>query len=123
MADNSKFDENHVPTLLGVSSSDGKSTVTIYADPTTHRLLVDATAGVVGPVSSTDGALVLWDGTTGQTVKDSNIIPGAVVAAPSVTATPVFTSYYGGNTNALGDPVAWLQLKVGATTYKLPLYT
>ncbi len=122
-AENARFDANHVPTLQAVSSVDGVTTVNVYADPSTHRLLIDATAGVVGPVSSTDGAVALWDGTTGLTLKNSTLIPGGVVAAPSVTATPVFTSYYGGNTNALGDPVAWLQLKVGATTYKIPLYT
>ncbi len=123
MADNAHFDENHVPTLLAVSSVDGVTPVTVYADPSTHRLLVDSTSGVVGPVSSTDGAIALWDGTTGQTIKDSTLVPGGVVAAPSTTATPVFTSFYGGNTKALGDPVAWLQFKVGATTYKIPLYT
>lgn len=115
-------DENSVPTLLAASSSDGKTPVRVYADPTTHRLLVDATAGVVGPVSSTDGAIVLWDGTTGQTVKDSNLVPGGTTTAPSTTATPVFTSYYGGNTKALGDPVAWLLVTIGGTPYKIPLY-
>ncbi len=122
MAD-AHFDSNHVPTLLAASSTDGTTPIQVYADPTTHRLLVDATSGVVGPVSSTDGAIALWDGTTGLTIKDSNLIPGGTVAAPSTSATPVFTAYYGGNTNALGDPVAWLQLKVGNTTYKVPLYT
>lgn len=34
-------DNNDVPALLGTSSTTGE-TVTIYADPTTHRLLVDA---------------------------------------------------------------------------------
>lgn len=39
-------DQNFVPTLLAVSSSDGQTPVRLYADPTTHRLLVDfATAG------------------------------------------------------------------------------
>lgn len=34
-------DQNSVPTLLGVSNVDGSTPVTIYADPVTHRLLVD----------------------------------------------------------------------------------
>ncbi len=121
--ENARFDANHVPTLQGVSSVDGHTTVNVYADPSTHRLLVDATAGVVGPATSTDGAIVLWDGATGLTVKDSNLVPGGTTTAPSTTATPVFTSYYGGNTKALGDPVAWLLLTIGGTAYKLPLYT
>ncbi len=121
--ENAHFDANHVPTLQAVSSTDGVTPINVYADPSTHRLLIDATAGVVGPLTSTDGAIALWDGTTGLTLKDSTLVPGGVVAAPSTTATPVFTSYYGANTKALGDPVAWLQFKVGATTYKIPLYT
>ncbi len=38
-------DENRIPTLLGVSSVDGTTPVTIYADPTTHRLYVDLGEG------------------------------------------------------------------------------
>lgn len=37
---NASRDENSVPTLLGVSSSDGTTPVPIYANPTTHALLV-----------------------------------------------------------------------------------
>ncbi len=116
-------DQNNIPTLLGVSSTDGATPITVYADPSTHRLLVDATAGVVGPLTSTDGAIALWDGVTGLTLKDSTLVPGGTTTAPSTTATPVFTSYYGGNTKALGDPVAWMQFKIGSTVYKIPLYT
>ncbi len=81
---NASRDENFVPTLLGASSSDGITPVTIYADPTTHRLLVNATAGVVGPVSSTDNAVARWDGTTGETIQNSAVIvsdAGALTAA------------------------------------------
>jgi len=42
---NASRDENHVPTLLGVSDVDGTTPVTIYADPTTHRLLVGSSGG------------------------------------------------------------------------------
>lgn len=37
-------DDNFVSALLGTSSVDGKTTVRIWADPTTHRLLVDLAA-------------------------------------------------------------------------------
>lgn len=40
-----KRDGNFVPVLLGASNADGLTPVNVYADPTTHRLLVDATAG------------------------------------------------------------------------------
>lgn len=33
-------DENRVPALLATSSADGVTPITVYADPTTHRLLV-----------------------------------------------------------------------------------
>ncbi len=66
-------DENNVPTLLGVSSVDGESTVPVYADPVTHRLLVNATAGVIGPVSSTDEAIARFNGTTGEEIQNSTI--------------------------------------------------
>lgn len=37
---NAKRDDNYVPTLIAVSNADGTTPVTLYADPTTHRLLV-----------------------------------------------------------------------------------
>lgn len=55
MADNASRDQNSVPTLLGVSSSDGTSTVKIYADPTTHRLLVNSTGGGGGTPGGNNG--------------------------------------------------------------------
>lgn len=39
-------DNNRVPALIGVSSSDGSTPTTVYVDPTTHRVLVDATGGL-----------------------------------------------------------------------------
>ncbi len=38
-------DQNHVPTALGVSSTDGITTLPFEIDPITGRLLVDATGG------------------------------------------------------------------------------
>ena len=38
---NAPRDDNHLPTLLGVSNADGTTPVVLWADPTTHRLLVD----------------------------------------------------------------------------------
>lgn len=40
-------DQNRIPALLGTSSADGVTTVPIYADPVTHRLLVNTTAGAI----------------------------------------------------------------------------
>lgn len=55
MSDVASRDQNSVPTLLGVSSSDGKSPVKVYADPTSHRLLVSSSGGG-SPLSVTDGS-------------------------------------------------------------------
>ena len=44
-------DDNAVSTLLGINNSDEVSTVKIWADPTTHRLLVDG-VGTTGPTGA-----------------------------------------------------------------------
>jgi len=36
-------DQNFEPTMLAVSSVDGKTPVVLFADPITHRLYVDLT--------------------------------------------------------------------------------
>ena len=41
-------DQNFVPTLLGVSSSDGTTPTTVYVNPTTHRLLTSGVTGGTG---------------------------------------------------------------------------
>ena len=38
---NAYRDENNVPTLIASSNVDGKTPIRLYADPITHRLLVD----------------------------------------------------------------------------------
>lgn len=42
---NASRDENDVPSLLGVSASDGRTVVPIYADPDTHALYVTGSGG------------------------------------------------------------------------------
>ena len=54
-------DQNNIPTLLGVSNVDGVTPVKIYADPVTHRLLVDIPGGS-GSVTSV--ALTVPEGLT-----------------------------------------------------------
>lgn len=44
-------------------------------------------------------------------------------STPSAVGTPpLFSGYYGGSTNALGDPTVWALVSVGGTEYRLPLY-
>lgn len=53
---NAYRDENNVPTLIACSNVDGQTPVRIYADPTTHRLLVDVT-GTTSVVAPTSGSV------------------------------------------------------------------
>ncbi len=41
-----KRDANYITTLIAVSNADGSTPVTLYADPTTHRLLVSLSSAV-----------------------------------------------------------------------------
>lgn len=79
MADNAARDQNFVPTLLGVSSANGTSPVKVYADPTTHRLLVDSGA------SATTAAT--WGGSGGNTttVTDATVKTTSIIVVMPAT--------------------------------------
>lgn len=64
--ENAKRDENSVPTLIGVSNVDGVTPIRVYADPVTHRLLIDGTPGSTGATGPT-GPTGLVFGVTGPT--------------------------------------------------------
>lgn len=59
-----KLDENSRPTLTAVSSVDGTTIVRLYADPVTHRLLVDLPAApslnTEIPTGTVDGSNVTF---------------------------------------------------------------
>lgn len=80
MADNAAKDENAVSTLLGVSNADNASPVKIWANPSTHRLLVSSSGG--------GGGSTLTAETPTGTVNDSNV-------TFTVANTPVFISVNG----------------------------
>lgn len=83
-------DQNFVPTLLGVSNVDGTTPVAVYADPTTHRLLVDTASGS-GTVSSVS-------------VVTANGFAGTVATAtttPAITLTTTVTGILSGNGTAI----------------------
>ncbi len=55
---NAYRDENSVPTLIGTSNADGFTPVRVYANPITHRLLVDSAGGTgTGTWYSVTGAI------------------------------------------------------------------
>lgn len=60
---NAEIDGNFERTLLAVSSVDGQTIVQVWADPTTHRLLVDDTGGGVATFLQKD----VFTSTNGQT--------------------------------------------------------
>jgi len=61
---NAKRDDNRVPTLLAVSDVDGATPVVVYADPTTHRLLVSAVGGTLDGLSD----VVITSGAQGDII-------------------------------------------------------
>lgn len=69
---NAYRDENSVPTLIASSNVDGATPVRLYADPVTHRLLVDSSGGG-GSISVTDGV------TTVTSVTEVDFTSGATV--------------------------------------------
>jgi len=50
--ENAERDQNRVTTLIAVSSVDGVTPVKLYADPITHRLLVDVTGTGASPLTT-----------------------------------------------------------------------
>lgn len=66
MAD-AKRDANSIPVLIAVSSADGVTPVMVYADPTTHRLLVTSTG------SNPNMAFAIFDSSTSCSVGDGII--------------------------------------------------
>jgi len=87
---NAKRDENFVPTLIGVSSVDGITPITVYVDPVTHRLKVDLAAGS-GTVTSVS-------------VVSANGFAGTVATAtstPAITLSTTVTGILQGNGTAI----------------------
>jgi len=74
MVGDAKRDDNQVTTLLGVSNADGITPVTLYVDPTTHRLLVSIIGNDVVDEEPT-GAV---NGTNPTFVLDNAAVPGSV---------------------------------------------
>ncbi len=90
MANVAKLDENSRPSLTAVSSSDSSVIVPLYADPTSHRLLVDLASG---------GGTV-----TSVSVVSANGFAGTVATAtttPAITLTTTITGLLKGNGTAI----------------------
>lgn len=79
-----KRDSNYVTTLIGVSSADGITPVTVYVDPTTHRVLTSgASSGTVTSVS-----VVTANGVSGS-VATATTTPAITLTLGAITPTSV----------------------------------
>jgi hypothetical protein len=86
---NAKLDQNSRPTLTALSSVDGVTIVNCWADPTTHRLLVDlpASSGITSINADTTAAQLITVGTAGTDVAVSNAVAGTTtINIPTASA-------------------------------------
>lgn len=107
--ENAKRDQNFVPTLLGVSNVDGATPVPIYADPVTHRLLVDLPSGT-GTVTSVS-------------VVSANGFAGTVATAtstPAITLSTTITGILKGNGTSISAVTIGSGLSFDGTTLSAP---
>jgi len=116
-------DDNHVPTLTGVSSVDGVTIIPVAVDPSTGRVLVDSTGGFSNPMTTTgdiiyssdnlgtparlgvgsagqvlgvSGGIPHWENTSAVfTFADSLVSTGGTVTLVNDSAAPTASQYYG----------------------------
>jgi len=99
-------DDNQIPVLMGVSNVDGTTPVTIYVDPTTHRVLTSATVSSVNDDillnlgTDNDIALVLRSTSLAANTALTDVIVGTPVV-PAIPANSLIVS----NITADGDIV------------------
>lgn len=105
MAD-AKRDGNFVTTLLAVSSVDGVTPVTLYANPTTHRLLVDLAGGGSGTVQTI--SIASANGFAGSSDADPN--------NPTLTISTTITGILKGNGTAISAVTVGTGLNFDGTT-------
>lgn len=93
-----KRDQNFVTVLAGVTDDSDEDITMLRVDPITKRLLVKATGiasgDVVGPATSTDNAIVRFDGTTGKLIQNSGITiddTNHIIAVIGAMGTPSYT--------------------------------
>lgn len=89
-------DDNSVPTLLAVSNADGTTPVVLWADPTTHRLLVSSAPGDLGDLGDVtltgeaQGDILYFDGSDWVNLAAGN--SGEFLKTQGAGADPVWAS-------------------------------
>lgn len=95
-----KRDQNFVTVLAGVTDDAAQNIRMIKVDPATGRVLISGPGGgggdVSGPGSSTDNAIVRFDGTTGKLIQNSTVI---------LSDSGVATGFTIGTGNAIGGVI------------------
>lgn len=81
--ENAARDQNRVTTLIAVSSADGVTPIKLYADPVTHRLLVDVKGTGASPLT-TKGDIYVFSTTNARLPVGTD---GQVLVADSAEAT------------------------------------
>lgn len=99
MAD-AQRDQNYVTTLLAVSSVDGVTPVPVYANPITHRLLVDLPSG---SGSVTDVSVVSANGFAGTVATSTT--------TPAITLSTTITGLLVGNGTSIAAAVSGTDIK------------
>lgn len=87
---NSYHDNNHVAVLMATSSSDGKTPVLVWADPTTHRLLT--TAGTTTIYTETPTGLINGSNVTYTVLHTINNVFGLYINGQFLHPTTDYTT-------------------------------
>lgn len=111
---NAYKDENDVSTLIASSNVDGQTPVRLFADPVTHRLLVDGTGGT-GSITVTDGS------TTVTSVTTIDFTSGATVTNGGGGQANIAITGGGGGTQAYEGPLT-ITGATTATVHYVPIW-
>ena len=114
---NAQRDGNFVPTLIAASNVDGITPVVLWADPTTHRLLVATSVGNLSSLTdvtitgAAQGDVLYWNGT--KWVNLGAGTNGQVLTTAGAGANPSWTTISG--TAPFSDAAALVKNSADAT--------
>lgn len=102
---NAYRDQNNIPTLIAASNVDGQTPVRLWADPVTHRLLVDSNGGG-------GGSTTFYTETPSGVINGSNTVYTTVNAIGTIVTFDINNGFihpfyysYTGNTITFTTPI------------------